>query len=111
MWIWSIVIPTYLFLPLTDILQVGILNVNGSNAYCWFGRVLCSVNTSGTGTPPANNGGIIQIITDYRNPATSVVNNNFINVKEKWDGNGNNALWIDINNFNFAGTMRIKIYG
>ena len=86
-------------------------NVAGSNAYCWFGRVFCSVNTSGTGTPPANNGGIIQIITDYRNPTTSAVNNNFINVKEKWDGNGNNMLWIEINNFNFAGTMHVKIYG
>jgi hypothetical protein len=47
-------------------------NVAGSNAYCWPGRVLCSVNTSGTGAPPANNGII--------NPTPTGGFNNFIDI-------------------------------
>ena len=65
----------------------------------------------GTGTSPAVNGGIIQIVTDYRNPTSYATNNNYITVQEKWDGVGNNTLWISIANFNFGGTMRVKIYG
>ena len=40
------------------------------NYYCWFSRVHCSINTNGRGASPAPNGGIIQIVTDFRNPAS-----------------------------------------
>jgi hypothetical protein len=83
-------------------------NIGGyDNSNCWFGRILLSTNNNGTA--PASPGRIIQIITDFRNPNTPATNNNYINVKEKWDGSGNNMLWIEINNFSFAGNIRVKI--
>ena len=85
------------------------INIAGSNAFCWFGRVYLSIN--GNGTSPATNGGIIQIITDYRNPNVNSTNNNYMIVGEKWDGSGNNTLWIQINSFTFAGNIKVKIYG
>lgn len=88
---------------------IYLVNAGGSNAYCWFGRVLCSTNINGTS--PATSGGIIQITTDYRNPSTASTNNYYIYVKEKWDGSGNNTLWIEVNNFTFGGNIKVKIYG
>ena len=87
---------------------ISLQNVSGyDNSYCWFGRILLSTNNNGTA--PATPGGIIQIITDFRNPNVSATNNNYINVKEKWDGSGNNMLWIEVNNFSFAGNIKVKI--
>ena len=87
---------------------ISLQNVGGyDNSYCWFGRILLSTNNNGTA--PATPGGIIQIITDFRNPNVSATNNNYINVKEKWDGSGNNMLWIEVNNFSFAGNIKVKI--
>ena len=60
---------------------IYVQNVGGNdNSNCWFGRILLSTNNNGTA--PAMPGGIIQIITDYRNPSTAASNNNYINVKE-----------------------------
>jgi hypothetical protein len=85
---------------------IYVQNVGGNdNSNCWFGRILLSTNNNGTA--PATPGGIIQIITDYRNPSTAT--SNYINVKQKWDGSGNNTLWIEINSFTFAGNIRVKI--
>ena len=84
-------------------------NVAGSNAYCWFGRIFLS--SYNNGTPPAPNGGAIQIITDYRNPASYIPNNNYITVTDIFDGTGTNALKITIANTVFAGSIRIKVYG
>ena len=87
---------------------IYVQNVGGNdNSNCWFGRILLSTNINGTS--PATPGGIIQIITDYRNPSSATSNNNYINVKEKWDGGGNNALWIEINSFTFAVNIKVII--
>ena len=80
---------------------------SGVNGYCWFGHVFLSTFN---GTPTAVNGGILLIQYDYRYPDSESMTN-FISVKSKWDGNGSNVLWIEINNPVFAGTMRVKIYG
>ena len=81
-------------------------NIGGSdNSAGWFGRVFLSTNNNGTA--PATPGGIIQIITDFRNPNTSSYNNNYITVSERWDNSGNNALRISINSF--AGNITVKI--
>ena len=61
-------------------------NVAGSNAYCWFGRIFLSYHISGTS--PATTGGIIQITTDYRNPASYATNNDYISVAEQFDYTG-----------------------
>lgn len=89
--------------------SITALNVGSVNRFCWFGRVYVSTNNNGT--PPAVNGGVIQIICDYRYPASYSFNNNYIDVVEKWDANGNNTLWITIANPIYAGTMRVKIRG
>ena len=38
-------------------------------------------------------------------------NNNYITVVDVFDAWGSNALKITIANFNFAGNMKIKVYG
>ena len=85
------------------------MNVAGSYAYCWFGRVLLS--TFPNGTPPATNGGVISIITDYRNPASYVLNNNYISVVEVLDSSGHSALKISISNAVFGAQFKIKVVG
>ena len=85
------------------------MGAGGTNQYCWFGRVLLSTN--GTGTAPATSGGVIQIFTDYRFPDSTGTNNYRIDVAERWDGYGNNYLYITVNNFFFGGNIKIKVYG
>jgi hypothetical protein len=85
------------------------MNVNGSNANCWFGRILLSAYNNGT--PPAPNGGAIQIITDYRNPPSYALNNNYITVTDIFDGTGTNALKITVASISFVGNVKIKVYG
>jgi hypothetical protein len=88
------------------------LNTGGLQNICWFGRVYLShAAGGGTGVPPATSGGVIQIATDFRNPATSSSSNYYVQVGERWDGSGNNALFIQVNNPLYAGTLRIKIRG
>ena len=84
-------------------------NVGASNSFCWFGRLFLSYHINGTA--PAATGGIISIITDYRNPATNALNNNYINVEERFDGSGTCALRITMNSAIFAGNLKIKVYG
>ena len=92
--------------------SITALNAGGTQRVCWFGRVYLSFATgANTGTPPANNGGVIQISTDYRNPASYSPTNYYIDVEERWDGAGNNALFIRVANAVYGGTLRIKIRG
>ena len=86
------------------------LNAGGLQQVCWFGRVYCSyVNGSGTGTPPATEGGIIQITTELRYPTVWTPTNYYMTVTEQWDGSGNNTLFVYVSNPNYAGTLRVKI--
>ena len=85
------------------------MNVNGSNANCWFGRILLSAYNNGT--PPAPNGGAIQIITDYRYPASLSGANNYISVTDIFDATGTNALKITVASISFVGNVKIKVYG
>ena len=88
------------------------LNAGGLQNICWFGRVYLSHSAGGgTGVPPATNGGVIQISTDFRNPASSSPSNYYVQVGERWDGSGNNALFIQVNNPVYAGVVRVKIRG
>ena len=87
---------------------IYLVNANGKNEYCWFGRIFLS--TSGFGSPPAVNGGVILISTDLRNPSTISTNNYYIYVNELTAG-GVNALFIQVNNTFYAGTIKVKIYG
>ena len=87
---------------------IHLIGANGKNEYCWFGRLFLS--TSGFGTPPAVNGGCILISTDLRNPSTAATNNYFIYVNELTAG-GVNALFIQVNNSFYAGTIKVKLYG
>ena len=92
--------------------SITALNAGGTQRICWFGRVYLSFATgANTGTPPANNGGVIQIITDYRNPASYSPTNYYIDVEERWDGAGNNVLFMRVANAVYGGTLRIKIRG
>ena len=95
-------------------LNVSILpyNAGGLQNICWFGRVYLSYSAGGgTGVPPATSGGVIQIVTDFRNPASSSPSNYYIQVGERWDGSGNNALFIQVNNPVYAGIVHVKIRG
>ena len=106
------------FVPLNDYwyyghayltIAISAVNVGSVNRFCWFGRAFLSTNNNGT--PPATPGGVISLICDYRYPASYSYNNNYIDVVEKWDGSGNNVLYITISNPIFAGTMKVKIVG
>ena len=92
--------------------SITALNAGGTQRVCWFGRVYLSFAAgANTGTPPANNGGVIQISTDYRYPASYSPTNYYIDVEERWDGSGNNALFMRVANAVYGGTLRIKIRG
>ena len=86
---------------------IYLVNANGKNEYCWFGRIFLS--TSNFGTPPAVNGGCILISNDLRNPSTVATNNYYIYVNELTAG-GVNALFIQVNNTFYAGTVKVKIH-
>jgi hypothetical protein len=34
-----------------------------------------------------------------------------MDVAERWDGYGNNFLYITVNNFYYGGNIKIKVYG
>ena len=72
------------------------------NKYCWTGRVFLSP-ANGLITP----GGVLSIITDYKNPD---IGSYSLNVQELWDSNGNNLLCFSAT-FLSAGTAYYKIYG
>jgi hypothetical protein len=68
--------------------------------------LLSSTNVSGRS--PAPNGGVIAIITDYRNPTSG---NYTISITDTFDGSGNNVALIHIQGALFAENIKIKIYG